>query len=629
MNSSAVLSNNFKTIKLVQLDLEYRLDSNFEINTLNSYFYIERLKELNLLPFSKEKIFYTDNTWDFSSFTKLNIDRSKLKISFNNVVESYRNELKNYVVIKILENKNKIQTIHKNCLYIRKFFNFLYINNYFDIRDCNVIIIKAFLKTQSQSIRGQRIVKSAIKDFYNAYSTNFSDILTKEIINIFVENNPQAYKAIVEQNKIPDIQIDFFTAFIKACLDIVNNVDAPSEIKAIASLYLIISQTGLRIGEILSIEINSLKTTKIDNGENANYILYKTWKREHGNDIYSIEKTYINSIAKLGYNTLLKLHENKRKILNMNYLYMGTKGVAKFPVDANSFRPISRRFYMYISENYYNLINLPNNKWPELSRINITYDKAFLKRHPAAETLCCPTNHQFRVRVCTDLYNKGVPLKYIEKFMGHLSSEMQGYYVRPKISEQENINFSLNALKTIVKGETKLLGASQSLMIKIQEFIIANNYNVATDLDEICNRLIKKIPIRQKTGGVCIKSSMLRECSIDAKTNDFYCAYGVCPNIFHFYYMVDISYRQSKELIETITINKERGFLKQVQKELNMLHTIVTNKLIPELDELNITISKIGEKTIIETHPFLKEIINNYDDIYKEAIKWKSLKILD
>lgn len=90
----------------------------------------------------------------------------------------------------------------------------------------------------------------------------------------------------------------------------------------------------------------------------------------------------------------------------------------------------------------------------------------------------------------------------------------------------------------------------------------------------------------KKTGGVCIKHSMLRECSKDAKTNEFYCAYGVCPNIFHFYYMADVSYRQAKELVETININKSRGLMRQVQKESHMLQTIINQKLMPELTEL-------------------------------------------
>ena len=163
------------------------------------------------------------------------------------------------------------------------------------------------------------------------------------------------------------------------------------------------------------------------------------------------------------------------------------------------------------------------------------------------------------------------------------------------------------------------------LIEKINQFISENNYNVATDLDEICEKLSAKIPIRQKTGGVCIKSSMLRECSKDAKTNEFYCAYGVCPNIFHFYYMADVSYRQAKELVETININKSRGLMRQVQKESHMLQTIINQKLMPELTELRNVIEKEGAITIMKKYPDLQNIIEHNSDIYKEIEQWKEL----
>ena len=124
--------------------------------------------------------------------------------------------------------------------------------------------------------------------------------------------------------------------------------------------------------------------------------------------------------------------------------------------------------------------------------------------------------------------------------MSHLTSSMVRYHILPKSSPQEDMEFSLKTLQEVVSGKTKILGDNKGLSDNINEFINANHFNVATDLDEICKALANKIPIRQKTGGVCIKSSQLRECSMDAKTNEFYCAYGVCPNIVHFYYYADI-----------------------------------------------------------------------------------------
>ena len=89
--------------------------------------------------------------------------------------------------------------------------------------------------------------------------------------------------------------------------------------------------------------------------------------------------------------------------------------------------------------------------------------------------------------------------------------------------------------------------------------------------------------------------------------------------------MADVSYRQTKELAETITINQKRGLLKQVQKELNMLNTILHSKLLPELDELKAVISEKGALAILKEYPDLKDIIENLEQIDEEVITWKSM----
>lgn len=150
--------------------------------------------------------------------------------------------------------------------------------------------------------------------------------------------------------------------------------------------------------------------------------------------------------------------------------------------------------------------------------------------------------------------------------------------------------------------------------------------------------------IRQKSGGVCIKSSMLRDCSHDAPTNEFYCAYGVCPNIVHFYYMADISYERCKSLAVVIERNRERHaqllaeqgnslmkseravYPKQIQKNINMLYSITTNQLLPELEDLKRAIEEYGVEAVYIRHPEVQEIAENYESILEEALLWKSWK---
>ena len=111
---------------------------------------------------------------------------------------------------------------------------------------------------------------------------------------------------------------------------------------------------------------------------------------------------------------------------------------------------------------------------------------------------------------------------------------------------------------------------------------------------------------------------------MDAKTNEFYCAYGVCPNIVHFYYMADITYRQCKELEESISLNDQRGHKKQVQKERNMLYTITTKRLIPELKELRTVVERDGFESIYEMHPEVQPIVEDIEEIEKEVAVWST-----
>lgn len=619
-------------ITLAELDLKYEITEEYAINTPETESYLENLKRINKLPFNKGDIYYSDSIWDFSPYTTLNVSRTKMKFNFQRVNEEFQDDTKNYVLVKILENKNKVQSINRSFGVICRFFNHVRKYNYYHVKDISLETMHSFLKQEEQKSEfALRRAKTVIKDFFSFYAANFEDLLSKEMQQTLNLGDYRLFKAIREQNKSADIPQKYFDNLIKLILQIIDSEDVPLRYRATACVYLILSQTGLRIGEILGLETDCLQTTKIFNGEETNYIKYRTWKRVNGNNTCTTERTYVNELTKKAYETLMKLHQEKRDLLGLDYLYMGGQKMNKpsqFPVSPDSFSKQQIPFFAYI-DRYMPTINLPDDKYPELLRIKVDKNKAVLGLNPEAKTLTYPKNPQFRVHVCTELYNKGVPLKYIQKFMGHLSTEMQGYYVRPKNNLQEDMEFTLETLEKVVSGEIRLLGGSNGLSEKIQEFITENNYNVEKDIKTICEKLAAKIPIRQKTGGVCIKSSMLRECSKDAKTNEFYCAYGVCPNIFHFYYMADVSFRQTQELVETIHINKSRGHLRQAQKEVNMLNTIISNKLLPELNELKVMITKKGVLPVLEEYPDLKDIIENLDAIYEDVSAWKSMTLLN
>jgi len=618
-------------IKITDINMTYELPETVYLNTSNSGSYLNEIKKINKLPFIDGEYYFSDDIWDFSQLIKVNITRSKLKFRFDDISIHFKDICKSYVLIRIIENKAKTQTIYQWLRETKRFIKFLNSINLFDVMDITEMQIESYLNMHKhKQVPTKRSIKFSIKDFLMFYQMNIDNTFPTSVIKCLNQDDYREFKAHLEENKTPPIPSDYFDDLIKYSLIIMDDETVRLDIRAVACITVLLSQTGLRIGEILGLKVDAIRPHKMINGEVIYYLNYLTWKRESGNNVTAPAFTYVNELTIKAFNKLKVLHQFKRDKLKLEYLFMGGPQMNQkkfFPIDSNSYSRIQKRFYLYMNQ-FIPTINLDEEMYPTLTRCSLEHVAYIIKDYPHAKHLTYPGNHQFRVNVCTNLYNAGVPLKYISKFMAHLSSEMEGYYVRPKSSNtQENADFALETLQNVVSGELNLLGASSGLMTKINDFIKENNYNVKKDLNVICDELSERIPIRQKTGGLCIKSSMFRECSNDAMTNEFYCAYGVCPNIFHFYYMSDLSYRQAKELLETIEINQIRGHLRQAQKELNMLKYILKNKLKPEIDELLKVLKQQGIHSILRKYPDLIEIIENLDTILKEMEEWRTMKI--
>lgn len=102
------------------------------------------------------------------------------------------------------------------------------------------------------------------------------------------------------------------------------------------------------------------------------------------------------------------------------------------------------------------------------------------------------------------------------------------------------------------------------------------------------------------------------------------CAYNLCPNLFHFYYMVDVSYMNFQTLQDTYHAMKDSGKTKAAQKELSKMRDLLNRKLIPEMDELDKEIEARGFNTILDRHPSLLDIMTNRENIRKEIEVWRT-----
>lgn len=574
------------------------MDDNAFVSNIESF--IKQVKEKNKLPLHGVDICFFDDLWDFTSVKNINMDNVYFRFNFSKAPGVFKNILKEFVLILLLENHDKINAIYTKFISVSSFLSYAENNNIFKLDDITVDFLEKWTKTLNNlKITTQYGYQNILKSFFLFYNASYQELFSKSHFEVLDNIDEKYYKAVQLDRKTPSIPEDFFDNTLSAAIKTMNDSKEKSFFRGMSAMLVILSQTGLRSGELFALKAGCLKTINAYKDKNIYYLEYETWKKHRGNASVSVEITYVNELTKQAYDLLMVLYSEKRKTFELPYLFLDMKGLhekSSFPITPSRSSSLFKELFRYYNRYFTTILSSPSTdrKLPTAQ---------YKTGHGNIEYIIKPSCMQFRVHMCTSLYEKGVPIEYIERFMSHLSNSMTCYYVRPHNTVQEDMDIAINTLKEIVTGQVKPLGTGKGLIEKINEFIRANNYNVEKDLETICSKLAQNIPIRIKTGGVCIKSSKWRECSKDSLTNEFYCAYGVCPNIYTFYYMVDVAYQQALDLVECIQINQRHNHIKQIQKEKNMLHTILESKLIPQICDLKERIENIGVEKIIYQHP--------------------------
>lgn len=593
---------------------------NFNKTDVNGF--ISNVKERNLLPFDNLQVYYWDDYWDFSGFQTTNTSISCYRFDYTKTPECFKENLKNFVLISIIENRKKIVGVNEDFRAMCKFLSFCVEHGILEVKYIEAAHVKEWVESYPDEVseRYRSSLVGSVRLFCENYEANFTQVFSKEFyrdINAIVDGT--LIKAEFENARTSDIPSDYFDRTLTAAITTIDDEEAPIYYRALSCMLLMESQVGLRTGELFNLKLGCVKPITISTGDTTYYVEYDTWKRHHGTRRSSKEISYVNNHFKKGYDSIIELSKKKREDLKSDCLFVESKNgkATIFPVSPANVFPYMNNLFEYYNRYFQTIYSTPQDR-EGLSCIKLPKNREQPERY-----LLRPTLTQFRVHVCSELYTKGCPIEYIEKFMSHLSAEMSYYYVRPQNSVQENFEESTRVLREMVSKESIPIGPEKGLIDKIDKFIAENNFSVEKDLEAICAKLAEKIPIRIKSGGVCIKSSRFRECSKDAVTDEFYCAYNVCPNIYTFYYMADISYSQIKNLCEAIKINRERGCIKQVQKNVNMVQSIVRNKLEPQIAELKRVIEEKGLSYVLERHPQMIDIVVNLDSIQKEIEEWK------
>ena len=578
------------------------------------------------VPTRDLKISFDDNVWDFSPYFH-NVTGPDHKFIFTDLPSELAVYCKFFVLHKI-SGKTKISTIRARYSQfagiIRNILARVPHNNFHLITTDDILF----------EVTRRNASASTAHNLYQAVYQVYKFLLKNYGMNLPVDLSVLDAASVREKKldkltdaKLPDIPTPYFDTILNKALSVMRDRKIESiNDRMIAAGIVFLSQTGLRLGDFLVVTTNSLFSKKLSrSGYVTNYIHFAAKKPSKAHQPLLEFDIFSNSLATEAFEVMKDLRKQSPLSQGNNILFVLSKlnrsnALNAVPHQRHQFNAEYSRFMRKY---------LPvecTMEWEGISPCIYHHDPSGERKGTASpQTLYIPDTRQYRVHLCTALYNQGVPLVYIQKYMGHLSEQMMGYYARPKDTYQENIQYSEKVIREIVGDDTTPLGGNmlgQEIKENIQKFIADNGLNVYTNIEEVMSALGDRVIIRGKTGGVCIKTSLM-PCSQDARTNEIMCAYDLCPNLFHFYYMADTSYMNFQTLKDTYNALVNAGKAKAAQKELAKIKDVLRRRLLPELKELDKELAKKGHDWIITRYPSLLEVIENRDEIRKEIEVWQ------
>lgn len=581
----------------------------------NSNIYLEAFRNvIEFVPSTGDRIDFNEDIWDFRSFYK-DINTRSYILHFTPAGKDYKDYLKFFTIYSI-SGKSKISTIE------RRIGDFIYLIN--EIKSNTSHDSFALITSEDiiTLIESKDVTNSRKSSLYACTHVIYEFIIKNYNLQCPVDVNvlkerSATYRKKAKQydDKLPNIPEEYYVDIINKAIEVLNDESECLNTRMTAGMIILVSQTGLRRQDLLGIKTDDLSEKHLPiSNVTCHYLHFQTRKPSKANsdmlefDIFASEM-FVNA-----FNKMCEIRK-QCEFSNEPYLYV-LDSVARskntYPIMEYRFNSEYQKFF------FLHMSTHTNRTWEGITPIK--YQRI---RNPV--TLNIPTTSQFRVHLATALYNNGVSLVYIQRYLGHLSEYMLGYYVRPKDNSQENADYAERIVKKIVCDDGTPIGLmGKELKDNLIAFIKKGNYNVATDTRQILDDLGENLVIREKGAGLCCVKTSIIPCKYDARTNATLCAFGLCPNIFHFYDAVNVSYQTLHDLEQSYAFNLDRGYTRAAEKELRKLKDFIERRFKPELNELNRLVNKHGLEAFCLEHPDLRNVATNINDIYKEVELWEN-----
>ncbi|MBJ8054422.1 tyrosine-type recombinase/integrase [Bacillus cereus] len=579
---------------------------------------------------------FADDLWTFDEFKRFSDEDWAYNYDFTQLDTTYKNYAK-YMILRELFNKHlRFTTVKKKFYCVRDLIYYLSEHHMFYPNLIDVPFLKGFL-VDVLSERNLADKKQTIKMFLSEIELRVPGVNFSDCYNYLNKHNRRKIKIERERGKHKFVSINIHNKIISLAIQDLRNEDLPITQRAAACMIVLLTDTGMRIGEFRILEVDRLEEISVESEHEIFYYLnFKTYKTVKEKE-YKWTRSFITENALLAYKTLTEIYRERRK---SQYLFVNDKGTEVSKVLLRM--RLVQFFYRHQSQ-----LQLDKIVDHEVSQFAVTRKRNFklLRFVPDNEMdkdIFYVTFHQYRVVLATILHNKGYHLDFIRQHMNHLTEEMTQHYIRFK----EIKKLEVNAVETLRKRSTKdglklntdINEASdkhireelrseeyQEIYDQINKFLKNNKLNIFTDIDEIVYKISRTDnPIADMELGICAKS-FNKLCERNQYISSINDAYYLGVQI-HSLDDLPFSIKRFQEKASIVAYNenlykKNPKYRNEFERELKGIKKYIERKLNPELMLLK---DEIGSEGVHNKYPNLAEIIGNINDIEKEVQKWNA-----
>lgn len=587
------------------------------------------LREIERNPvfrFDGFEIDFTEDEWDFTPITKLNVSSSALRIRFSG--SPFDNELKLFLIESIVWQRAKVQSLITKVNVARK-----------SLADmgCEPSTLHAVAKEAFEDYlerlgraHPHGYVGSAARclcDFLGFRARLFRPMLDDEVLPTLQRAAKDSGAKRRAGGGMPAIPDDYLEPLVATLRSIMRGESERMADRVTAAAALLLSQTGLRSSEALGAVAGSLQTSPGVCGQpDLAYIEYPTFKGTRGDGNSAIGRTILNAAALEAYLWLDENCAGQRERL-------GTRALVVYPRQSNKFvdhKRFSQDLRSVIARNSATIPCLnTQDAYPELKTtkarkaIQARTDESLRRVYGIEpdDVVVYPAVHQFRVTVATKLYESGVDMHYIRKHMNHMDENTTAGYVRSDKDIQRK--GSELVYRAMLGDGAELIGPhAREFSEKVDKYAATVEGKVKGDLDELVSVVAERYPLRVKVGGVCIRCGNVVPCRSDSETDAIFCAFGVCPNQCAMYFMADAALAAVEDHIALVDENLRRGHRKAAANELRKAQNVIRDQLAPELDGLDRQLERIGKDGVLERFPNLRGIVENKTEVRRKVTEW-------